>query len=229
MASRRRIGLTGGIATGKSSVARCLSERFGLPVLDADRFSHEVLAPGTEATRAVMNRYGHAIRAPQGQDEPAALDRRALARIVFADEAERRWLERLVHPLVRHRMENALALLESEPVVILMIPLLFETGLDALCSEIWLVDCGDEGEQIRRLMARDQLSLDEAKARITAQWPMAAKRARADVILDNSGEPNSWVEHVGRSLALSDPPAVAFSDGLPSAVPPIGHDAPPTA
>jgi dephospho-CoA kinase len=231
MAPQRRIGLTGGIATGKSSVARCLTERHGIPVLDADRFAREVLAPGTAATRAVLSRHGCVMQAPQPAGEPASIDRAALARIVFADQAERQWLERLVHPQVRQRMSDALAGLAGEPVVVLMIPLLFEAGLESLCSEIWVVDCGETGEQIRRLMARDHLSLDAAQARLKAQWPMATKRAHADVIIDNSGAPEAWVTQVAAQVAtaLAEAQGPAFNGEPPPDVAPTVHDAPPTA
>ncbi len=206
MAQQRRIGLTGGIATGKSSVARCLSERHGLPVLDADQFARDALAPGTEATRAVIERYGPALQVSQTPAGPAGVDRAALARIVFADRAERQWLEGLVHPLVRQRLREGLDQLKDAPVVVLMIPLLFEAGLESLCTEIWVVDCGGETEQIRRLRERDGLTLDAARARLAAQWPMDAKRSRADVVIDNSGGPEMWMEHVAATLDRAPSP-----------------------
>jgi dephospho-CoA kinase len=222
MAPARRIGLTGGIATGKSSVARCLSEQYGVPVLDADRFAREALAPGEEATRAVLCRYGAAVQASHPPETPSSIDRAALARIVFADGAERQWLERLVHPLVRERFSAGLASLESAPVVVLMIPLLFEAGLESLCSEIWLVDCGSEAEQIRRLMTRDSLSLPEAQARLRAQWPMARKRPRADVVIDNSGSPEAVTAQV--AAALQSPHGHPVSGGVPPAAAPAVPD-----
>jgi dephospho-CoA kinase len=216
MAQSRRIGLTGGIATGKSSVARCLVERHAIPVLDADRFARDALAPGTEATMAVLHRYGPAIQGEAPTHGIPSIDRAALARIVFADASERRWLEQLVHPLVRARLTAALTPLAAAPVVVLMIPLLFEAGLETLCTEIWLVDCGSEAEQIRRLMARDPISAAEARARLTAQWPRAAKVSRADVVIDNSGDPASLADQVAAALAA------------PMAQP-LNADAPPTA
>jgi dephospho-CoA kinase len=178
---QRRIGLTGGIASGKSSAGRLLAAR-GLPVLDADLFAREALAADTPGARAVLARYGAVV---QGQ-ETDSIDRSALGRIVFQDSGERRWLEQLVHPLVRARFDAELARLATEPAVVLMIPLLFEAGLESLCSEIWLVDC-DASQQLARLMARDQLSAADAEARIAAQWPLARKRPLADQLLDNRG------------------------------------------
>jgi len=199
--AQRRIGLTGGIASGKSSVGRLLAERWGLPVLDADVYAREALAAGTPATAAVLARHGAAVQSadPTGA---ASLDRAALGRIVFADPGEQRWLEQLVHPIVRRRFDAELAGLSAAPVVVLMIPLLFEAGLEGLCSEIWLVDC-DEAEQLARLMARDHCSEADAHARISAQWPQERKRALADVVIDNRGEPSALVAQVERALGLS--------------------------
>lgn len=183
----RRIGLTGGIATGKSTIAHLLAERRGIPVLDADRFAREALAPGAPATRVVIDRYGEVVCAGEDPTGQTTVDRAALAKIVFADPEERRWLEQLLHPLVRARFSEELRRLAGAPIVALMVPLLFEGGLEALCTEIWVVECGSEEEQLRRLQARDGLTRAEAQARMGAQWPMAAKLALADVVIHNSG------------------------------------------
>ena len=138
--AQRRIGLTGGIATGKSTVGRLLAAE-GLPVLDADHYAREVLAPGSPCAAAVLQRYGDTVRADGTGPEWPTIDRGALGLIVFSDHAEKHWLEELVHPLVRQRFDHVLAELVAEPTVVLMIPLLFEAGLEGICSEIWLVDC----------------------------------------------------------------------------------------
>jgi len=236
---QRRIGLTGGIASGKSSVARLLAERHGLPVLDADGFAREALAPGSPAARAVLERYGNkvspgaewqppgeepggrlrpgqaadagmaidrAAEEPGGDDHPGsrsvphdAIDRAALGRIVFADPAERRWLEELVHPLVRQRFSAELERLAAAPTVVLMVPLLFEAGLESLCSEVWLVDC-DEHQQLQRLIGRDRLSEAEARARIAAQWPLARKRPLVERRIENRGNPEALEDAVRAAL-----------------------------
>ena len=159
----------------------------GLPVLDADQFAREALTPGRPATSSVMKRYGAKVQAVGG----AAVDRAALGRIVFHDPAERRWLEQLIHPIVRERFDQALSLQADTPAVVLMIPLLFEAGLESLCSEIWLVDC-DESQQLDRLITRDGLSPEAAQARIAAQWPLSRKRGLADHVLANRGQPGAW-------------------------------------
>ena len=180
--AQRRIGLTGGIATGKSSAARLLEQHHGLPVLDADLYARQALEPGQPATEAVLERFGPGVVSSGG-----VVDRRALGAIVFNNQDERRWLEQLVHPIVRQRFDQELVRLDTKPAVVLMIPLLFESGLEALCSETWLVDC-DETQQLQRLMARDQLNEAEAQARMDAQWPLARKRSLADVLISNRGD-----------------------------------------
>ena len=190
--SQRRIGLTGGIASGKSSVARWL-EAQQIPVLDADVYAREALAPGSAGALAVLERYGPRLQAQGSQPDAAAIDRAALGQIVFAEPAERQWLEQLVHPLVRQRFNAALSALADQPIVVLVIPLLFEAGLEGLCSEVWLVDCSAE-QQLQRLMARDGLEEAAALARIQAQWPLERKRALADRLIDNHGERAALLE-----------------------------------
>jgi dephospho-CoA kinase len=128
------------------------------------------------------------------------IDRAALGRIVFTDAAERHWLEQLVHPLVRARFAAELARLAAAPAVVLMIPLLFEAGLEELCSEVWLVDC-DSDQQLGRLIGRDGLSEAEARARIAAQWPLARKRPLADRLIDNRGTPEQLAARVAALMA----------------------------
>ena len=178
---QRRIGLTGGIASGKSSVAALLKKR-GCPVLDADVFAREALTPGTSASDAVVARYGKRVQ----KDETSEIDRAGLASIVFNDPNERNWLEQLVHPIVQRRFDDALRALPDAPIVILMIPLLFEAGLEAWCSEIWVVRC-TALQQKERLMARNNYTDTEAIQRIAAQWPIDIKVQRADSVINNTG------------------------------------------
>ena len=178
---QRRIGLTGGIASGKSSVAALLKKR-GCPVLDADLYAREALTPGTSASNAVVSRYGNRVI----KDGTSEIDRAGLASIVFNDPNERIWLEQLVHPIVQRRFDDALRALPDAPIVILMIPLLFEAGLEAWCSEIWVVRC-TALQQKERLMARNNYTDTEATQRIAAQWPIDIKAQRADSVINNIG------------------------------------------
>ncbi|WP_461564942.1 dephospho-CoA kinase [Synechococcus sp.] len=175
---QRRIGLTGGIASGKSSAGKLLQEKHRLAVLDADRYARDALAPGTTASQAVLNRYGKRVFCGDH------LDRKALGEIVFNNPIERLWLEQLVHPVVKQMMDQEIIKLSDAKTIVLMIPLLFETGLESLCTEIWLVDC-DEKQQIERLITRDNCTNQQALARINAQWPLARKRLLADRVINN--------------------------------------------
>ena len=175
---QRRIGLTGGIASGKSSAGKLLQEKHRLAVLDADRYARDALAPGTTASQAVLNRYGKRVFCGDH------LDRKALGEIVFNNPNERLWLEQLVHPVVNQMMDQEIIRLADAKAIVLMIPLLFETGLESLCTEIWLVDC-DEKQQIERLITRDNCTNQQALARINAQWPLARKRLLADRVINN--------------------------------------------
>jgi dephospho-CoA kinase len=199
---QRRIGLTGGIASGKSSVARLLQQEHGLPLLDADVEARLALAPGSPGARAVVERFGAAVLAPHTDPAAAVLNRAALGSIVFKDPHHRAWLEKLVHPIVRERFEQQLRALSAAAVVVLVVPLLYEAGLQHQCTEVWLVDC-DEGQQLARLMARDGLSAADAQARIAAQWPLTRKRPLAQVLIDNRGSPASLAAQVSRALGRS--------------------------
>jgi dephospho-CoA kinase len=179
---QRRIGLTGGIATGKSTVSQYLEQCHQLPVLDADQEARAVVEPGSPVLARIIERYGPTILQPDG-----TLHRAQLGAILFADAVERQWLDQQIHPLVRDRIQQSLHALSSEqfPIVVLAIPLLFEAHMTDLATEIWVVTCSPE-QQLYRLMQRNALSLEQAQARIASQLPLATKIAFADVVLDNS-------------------------------------------
>ena len=173
-------------------MGRHLAE-LGLPVLDADVYAHEALAPGSSGSEMVLQRYGPTIGEPirinqSATEQARGINRRALGQIVFNDPEERQWLEQLIHPLVRARFEAELTRLHHETTVVLMIPLLFEARLEELCSEIWVVNC-EEKQQMERLMARDGLSTQDAAQRIQAQWPLRQKCQQADQVIENCGSP----------------------------------------
>ena len=176
------IGLTGGIASGKSTAARLLGE-LGAPVIDADLLAREAVRPGSEALAAVVARFGDGVLQADG-----TLDRVALGRRVFADPEARRVLEEIIHPEVRRLGRLRLQALKDSgtALVIYMAPLLFEAGADALCDEIWVIDV-DEETQLQRVTARDSVSREEARQRMSAQMPLAEKAARGDVVIDNRG------------------------------------------
>lgn len=180
----RIICLTGGIGSGKSRVAAAL-RALGAAVISADEVARELTRPGSHVFRAVVDAFGPGVLAPDG-----TLDRRALGRRVFADPEARRRLEALTHPAIRDEMARRLAALREAvpppPAAVLEIPLLFETGGAYPCDEIWVV-YAPEDVRVERVMVRDGLERQEVLARLRAQWPLEAKRARADVVIDNSG------------------------------------------
>ena len=175
-----RVGLTGGIASGKSLVAAELAAR-GAIIIDADVLAREVVEPGTPGLAAIIERFG-----PQVLTD-GRLDRAHLAEIVFADPAARRDLERIVHPVVRARAAELERAAGSAAVVVHVIPLLVETGQQGDFDLVVTIDV-DHETQIQRMMARNGFSRAEAESRIAAQTAREDRRAAADVVLDNSGD-----------------------------------------
>ena len=184
-----RVALTGGIATGKSACLRRFAE-LGAPTLDADQIARDVVLPGTPGLRAIVDRFGADVIRPDD-----TLDRGALGRIVFADEAARRDLEAIVHPAVYDAIQRWFQALECDrpparastrPVGLVDIPLLFETGREGDFDRVVVAACRPD-QQVARLMARDRLDEPAARARLAAQWPLDQKVARADHVIDTSG------------------------------------------
>jgi dephospho-CoA kinase len=179
----RLVGLTGGIATGKSTFAAAL-RALGVPVVDADQLARAVVAPGTPALAELARAFGPGVLGPDG-----ALDRKALGALVFADEGARRRLEAITHPAIRRAMQAETARLEAagHDLAFYDTPLLYEVGLDAAVALVVVVWAPPEA-QLARLQARDGLSRAEAEARLAAQLPVAEKAARADVVVDNADD-----------------------------------------
>ncbi|GAB2570812.1 dephospho-CoA kinase [Microlunatus antarcticus] len=200
-ARARRIGLTGGIASGKSTVATLLEER-GALVVDADVLAREVVEPGTPGLAAVVDRFGPTVLTPDGR-----LDRAALGRLVFSGDAAgsaRRDLEAVVHPAVRARAAELEAGAQPGQAVVHVIPLLVETGQADAFDLVVVVDV-PEDVQRARLLARGGLAEAEADARIAAQATRAARLAAADVVLDNAGDRDDLVRHVEELWARIGP------------------------
>jgi len=174
-----RVGLTGGIASGKSMVAEELAAR-GAVIIDADLLAREVVEPGTPALAAIIDRFGPEV-VRDGQ-----LDRARLAQIVFADPLARNDLERIVHPAVRARAAELERAAGDAAVVVHVIPLLVETGQHQGFDLVVTVDA-DHETQIQRLMLRDGFSRAEAESRIAAQASREDRKRAADVVLDNTG------------------------------------------
>ena len=179
MGRRLRIGLTGGIASGKSTVARRFAE-LGVPVIDADEIARAVVDPGQPGLAEVLRRFGAGVLAPNG-----GLDRRALRELIFSDSSKRRDLERILHPLIRAEMERQ-AQAARGPYLVMAIPLLVESGLRDRVDRVLVVDAG-EAAQVARLMARDGGSEEQARSILAAQASRTARLQAADDVLDNRG------------------------------------------
>ncbi|WP_346243363.1 dephospho-CoA kinase [Shouchella clausii] len=191
-----RIGLTGGIASGKSLVATYL-EKQGIPVVDADKLARQVVEPGEPALAQIVATFGQNVLQTDG-----TLDRKQLGAIIFGNEQKRKRLNQIVHPAVRQLMKKQAELYEQRGYtrVVLDIPLLYESNLFHMVNQVWLVYV-DEATQLRRLIERDGLTETEANQRIAAQMPLTAKKAQADVLIDNNGTKENTYRQVDNALA----------------------------
>ena len=176
------IGLTGSIASGKSTVSQMFS-KFNIPVVDADHLSRKVVEPGEPAYNKIVETFGFQIL----QDD-RTIDRKRLGKIIFSDEEKRQQLNSIVHPQVRKEMleERDAYKAEDYPAVVLDIPLLFESKLTSYVDRTMVVYV-DEEIQLKRLMERDQSEREEAEERIQAQLSIAEKAKMADAVIDNNG------------------------------------------
>lgn len=174
-----RVGLTGGIASGKSTVAEMFAA-LGVPVIDADRLARDVVAPGTPGLEAVLREFGRALRRPDG-----SLDRQRLRALVFADPERRRTLEALLHPSIARALE-ATSRQTGGPYQLLVVPLLIESGLDRRVDRVLVVDC-PEDLQRSRLLQRDGETPAGVERLLAAQLDRSSRLARADDMVRNTG------------------------------------------
>ena len=194
----RLIGLTGGIATGKTAISSYLADTYKFPILDADIYAREAVHPGSPILNSIVERYGASILLSDGN-----LNRPELGNIIFCNPTERQWLEQQIHPYVRQRLVEAtqsyisqLSLVSTNTLtLVLVVPLLFEANMTDLCTEIWVVYCSPS-MQLERLIKRDGLTCDRANARIQTQLPLDQKCQKADVVLDNSSTLHSLLSQV---------------------------------
>ncbi|MFD2370041.1 dephospho-CoA kinase [Brevibacillus sp. GCM10020057] len=190
------LGLTGGIATGKSTVTGMLRER-GIPVIDADQIAREVVEPGKPAYEAIVRHFGREILLADGQ-----IDRKKLGEIVFSDESQRQKLNAIVHPEVRRVMREEAEAAEAggADIVFMDIPLLFESKLQHMVEKIVVVYAPAD-MQLARMIERDELEEEQAQKRLRAQFPIDQKRADADFLIDNSASREETERQVEEMLA----------------------------
>ena len=190
---QRRIGLTGGIASGKSTIANYIKKYRDIPILDADQYSKELIKPKSNCYEKVLAYFG-----PQIVDEYSSgneINRSLLKKIIFENSIHRTWIQNLLHPLIKEKMIKECNLYKNNEIILLVIPLLFEAKFEDICTEIWLVKCS-ELEQIQRLIRRDKISEETARKIIKLQLTFEAKTEFSDVILDNSDDRNGWIDKV---------------------------------
>jgi dephospho-CoA kinase len=186
---KRVIGLTGGIATGKTTVANYLADAYNLPVLDADIYAREAVDVDSPLLEQIVKRHGEKILLADG-----SLNREKLGEIIFNNQQERLWVDNLIHPYVGDRL--SLDIKEtSVKTLVAVVPLLFEAGMIDLVTEIWVVSCSQK-QQLNRLMQRNQLTLEQAQARINSQMPLTEKNKKADIVLDNGSTVEKLLQQV---------------------------------
>ncbi|EAZ89398.1 dephospho-CoA kinase [Crocosphaera chwakensis] len=191
--SKRIIGLTGGIGTGKTTVSHYLATVCNIRVLDADTYAREAVEKNSPILQTIKKRYGSDICLNNGE-----LNRKKLGNIIFNNSTEKQWLEQQIHPYVRQRFQQEKNQYEGE-IIVLDIPLLFESQLTDLVTEIWVVYCSYE-QQLQRLIDRNYLSEEEAIARIKSQFPIEDKVSRADVVLDNSSTKKNLYQQIDKII-----------------------------
>ena len=191
--NQRRIGLTGGIASGKSTITEYIRTYKKIPILDADNLSRELIKPNTTGYKKILDHFGNQIINECSSEK--TINRKLLRKIIFKDEKNREWIQKLIHPLIKEKMIEECNKYKKNKIILLVVPLLFEAKFEDICSEIWLVKCTEE-EQIKRLIKRDKISKEEACAIIKFQMNFDEKTKLSDVILDNSDETNKWINKI---------------------------------
>ena len=183
------IGLTGGIASGKTTVSNILKD-LGLKIINADKIAHELLKKGNKGYERVVNEFGEQIL-----NEDEEINRDYLGKLVFNDEQKRNKLENLTHPLIIDQINEKIKENEDEEHLVIEAPLLYEVGLEDMMDQVWVVYVNRK-TQIKRLKNRDDLDLKEAKQRIDAQIPLEEKKEKADIVIDNNGTKQELKEQV---------------------------------
>ena len=195
---QRRIGLTGGIASGKSTITNYIRKHTNIPILDADNLSRELIKPNTYGYKKILSYFGKQI-IDKKNNTSKEINRKLLKNIIFKNSESKEWIEKLLHPLIKEKMIEECSKYEQNKTIVLVIPLLFEAKFENLCTEIWLVKCPQEIQKTR-LIKRDKISEKKAYEIINLQLSFEKKRKLSDVILDNSDDQNKWIETIRNLL-----------------------------
>ena len=196
--NQRRIGLTGGIASGKSTITNYIKKHKNIPILDADDISRELIKPNTYGYKKILEYFGNQL-IDSNKNFEKAINRKLLRKIIFNNSESKSWIEKLLHPLIKERMIEECSQYKNNQTILLIIPLLFEANFEDICTEIWLVRCPSEMQK-KRLITRDKISEKEANKIINWQLNFEEKRKLSDVILDNSDNKNKWINAINELL-----------------------------
>ena len=196
--NQRRIGLTGGIASGKTTITNYIRKHKNIPILDADDLSRELIKPNTYGYEKILNYFGHQIINKKNNSEKT-INRKLLRNIIFKHSKSKEWIEKLLHPLIKEKMIEECSQYKNNQIILMVIPLLFEAKFEDICTEIWLVKCPKELQK-KRLIARDKISEKEAYDLINLQLSFEEKRKFSDIILDNSDDQNKWIDTIKELL-----------------------------
>ena len=195
--NQRRIGLTGGIASGKSTITNYIRKNKRIPILDADNLSKELIMPNTLGYKKILGYFGNQILDQSSSKK--TINRNLLKKIIFEDAKHREWIQTLLHPLIKEKMVEGCIQYKDNQIILLVIPLLFEAKFEDICTEIWLVKCPEEVQK-KRLMKRDHISEKEALNIINLQLDFEEKRKFSNVILDNSDNQNQWIHKISKLI-----------------------------
>ena len=198
--NQRRIGLTGGIASGKTTITNYIRKHKNIPVVDADNLSRELIKPNTYGYKKILDYFGNKIIDNKNNSD-RAINRKLLRKIIFKHSESKEWIEKLLHPLIKRKMIEECSQYKNNQTLVLVIPLLFEAKFEDICTEIWLVKCPKELQK-KRLIKRDKISEKEAYESINLQLSFEEKRKYSDIILDNSDDQNKWIKTIRASLKL---------------------------
>ena len=196
--NQRRIGLTGGIASGKTTITNYIRKHKNIPILDADNFSRELIQPSTYGYKKILDYFGNKIIDNKNNSE-REINRKLLRNIIFKHSESKEWIEKLLHPLIKEKMIEECSKYKNNETIIMVIPLLFEAKFEDICTEIWLVKCPIELQK-NRLITRDKISEKDAYELINFQLSFEEKRKFSDVILDNSDDQNKWINTIKEIL-----------------------------
>ena len=196
--NQRRIGLTGGIASGKTTITNYIRKHKNIPILDADNLSRQLIKPNTYGYKKIIDYFGNKIIDNKNNSE-RAINRKLLRKIIFKHSESKEWIEKLLHPLIKEKMIEVCSQYKNNQTIVLVIPLLFEAKFEDICTEIWLVKCPKEIQK-KRLITRDKISEKEAYDSINLQLSFEEKRKFSDFILDNSDDQNKWMDTIRELL-----------------------------